>query len=595
MSVRFDPRIEDFLKACSLQYDDLVDAAWQLNRRASAEGTLGFVEAVAYFAAMHHPGRFADGALESIVLDAGRDLRGSGRVPCASVHLTDTAFKATQRRRVLHVATMILDVGGLTRTILNWVRKDRTSQHSVVLTAHGDERILPLVPRAIAASGGQLVSLPTTMPALTRAYWLRCFAQEAADLVILHLHPYDVIPLAAFAEPGTPPVALVNLADQSFWIGSTVADAVIHQREVGAWTSRDLRFTRNDQLLPIPLCEPGSDVTRSQARTALGVPDDHVMLLSVGRSIKYAPSGRQSFFRTACAILDRHPQAHLHLVGVGAEDHAASPGFINHERMHFAGRIEEPTIYQRAADVYLEGFPFGSQTALLEAALAGLPCVLAPGLATPLLATQDLALTGIVDNPRDEEHYIARTSDLVRDRDHRRQLGDLLRQRVLGHHVDRSWNGYLDQIYSTLCSLSHTVTEIPVTTGASRPVDLAISEYHATRFTDPAPSLMVAGEARAFMLSAAYGLRQRGFYADAFRVLSVVNRRGGWDRASIGSVLKLVPHKITSLVGSVGSGGFGSALLGALRRIAPSLRRGGRSPIAGPAAQPPAGPPAAMG
>jgi hypothetical protein len=443
---------------------------------------------------------------------------------------------------VLHVATTIYSVGGHTRTILNWIRKDPQSEHSLVTTTSTGVSISPLIAEAIASTGGQAFVLNDDASLCARASWLRNFANANADVVFLHLAPYDVVPVAAFATDVAPPIALINLADQCFWYGSTVADSVVHLREIGATSSRELRFTRNDLLLPIPLFETRAELTRADARREIGIPDSQLVLLTVGRRVKFAPTARHNFFRVAREILVRNPDAHVYLVGVAASDYASHPDFVSHERMHFAGTLDDATAHQKAADVYLEGFPFGSQTALLEAAMTGAACVPAFAPASPLLATQDFALDGLADNPADEAGYIDRACDFAAHPDKCTAAGAALRERVLHYHVLPSWNEMLENTYRALAQLRHEPKELPATRGEQRAVDLAISEYHGSQFTEGNIAQRVEDEVRGRIKNSAYYLRRRGFHADSFRMLRIANRNRRWDKESLVYAAKILPH-----------------------------------------------------
>lgn len=547
---RIDPTVEQFLRICSQHYESLIERTNQLRRHGSPEAVLTWIEMVAGFAAMHHPGRFADGGIENAALELGCDIPRTLARGCQPISSTDAVPQKMSRRRVLHVATTILAIGGHTRTILNWIRKDFDSQHSLVLTHQAEAPIPSALPEAVAASGGQFVSVPDSAALIERARWLRRFAEEKADFVILHLNPNDIVPVVAFAHGTRLPVALVNVADQCFWVGSSVSDMIINLREISITTNRELRYTRNDRLLPIPLFEARRALERCSARKELGIPASHKMLLTVGRSIKYAPSRRQNFLQTTQKILDRNPEAHLYLVGVKEEDHVGAAGYVRHGRMHFVGPINDATVYQRASDVYLEGFPFGSQTALLESVLPGVPCVRVFAPPTPLLAAHDIALTGIADNPTDEEDYIRRAGEFIMNADQRQRIGEVLRERVLYYHVCESWNQYLEEIYRTLEQLSHTPFEIPCTGSSCRLVDLAISEYHGSKFVGGNLPVILDGVIRSGIMYAAYSLRQRGFHADSFRFVRMANYRRWWDLNSVRFAAKLLPHRVVYTMSS---------------------------------------------
>lgn len=539
----YESRTGEFLLVCSSLYDFLVKKTELFRKKASAEAMLAWVEMVAGFGAMHHPGRFFDGAIENIALEIGSQLQHS-KGPRFAPLLSGKIPIHTRRRRILHVVTFISAQGGHTRNLLHWINKDQESHHSLVLT---HQRSIPLyqpLMEAVALSGGVFTSMPDPVPLMERAGWLRRFAQETADLVILHAIPNDIVPIVAFADGCNIPVAFVNNGDHLFWLGSSVADTIINLREISIASSRECRCTRNDQLLPVPLVETHQDVGRDEARKVLGIPRDQKMLLTVGRALKYAPSTRQNFFETAGKILNLNPKAHLYLVGVRADDHVASSVLSRHDRVHFVGPVEDATFWQRAADVYLEGYPFGSQTALLESVLPGVPCVRVYAPLSPLLAADDIALTGVVESPADEETYIATVSEFINDEEKASRQGDILRKRVLRYHIEDMWKDFLTKMYTAAGKMKHMAVPVPQTSASVRQVDLAISEFHGTRYVGAADiKSTLTNEMHKEILATAYNLRQTGCYKDAFQLLKLANREKNWDRESILFAAKLIPHR----------------------------------------------------
>src|SRR5690606_34285328 len=103
----------------------------------------------------------------------------------------------------------------------------------------------------------------------------------------------------------------------------------------------------------------------------------------------YRPCSHYDFTATARKILDRNLLAHLYVVGETLQGLAPYLRSSLHDRLHFVGPVDDAKLYRASADVYLESFPFGSQTALLEAALSGLPVVPAYAPLFPLLVAND--------------------------------------------------------------------------------------------------------------------------------------------------------------------------------------------------------------
>src|SRR5262249_13626191 len=130
------------------------------------------------------------------------------------------------RRKVLHVATWVQSVGGHTKLIANWIAHDPDSCHSLLITrgssSQREEPIPPWLREAVSDNGGCLVELPPG-GLLSKALSLRAVVQQDVDMVVMHHHPDDVVPVVAFATGRCPPVAILNQAHHVFWLGSSVA------------------------------------------------------------------------------------------------------------------------------------------------------------------------------------------------------------------------------------------------------------------------------------------------------------------------------------------------------------------------------------
>ncbi len=513
-----------FLRRNDAHYRAL--ASQLLDGRRDDETTAWCVAHLAEFCQFYHTGRFADGRLENLLLQIGRRLPSQG------------GQKAL--RGVLHVTTSVQSVGGHTRTIKHWIESDPSTRHSLLITWQGGEEVPGWLVETVRARGGEVVIFPEDTPLLTRASWLR-EAARSADLVVLHHFGYDVVPVLAFAEEGGPPVAVLNHADHLFWLGSSVADTVIQQRGASRVLS-DRRFTTQDTVLPTPLADRVAPGDRACARERLGVPPGATMLLSVGRGCKYIPTRAHHFVRTAGRILELHPQAHLYVVGVRPDDEKVCAGARPHPRLHLLGTVEDPSLYRDAADVYLEGFPFGSQTALLEASLAAVPSVLAFAPPFDLLVANDEALDGLLVNPPSEDAYIEQVGELIRDAGARARLGARLRERVLACHTGDHWQRCLEDVYGHARALRHAPRPIPETACEATERDVALSTWQAFHEGNDAAWDDLRAAARALLLATAYFVRQAGHYRASLGLLCGSLRRWGWSGKTARAAAALVPH-----------------------------------------------------
>ena len=118
-----------------------------------------------------------------------------------------------------------------------------------------------------------------------------------------------------------------------------------------------------------------------------------------------------------------------------------------------------------AADIYVEGFPFGTTTALLEAGIKGIPVVLAPSQCPPPYASDGVALDGILERAQTLEEYKASIIRLAKNPVERNLAGTKICQSVTKHHTGLGWNQYLVDAIAGL-PREHRVhcSEIPIRT-----------------------------------------------------------------------------------------------------------------------------------
>jgi hypothetical protein len=521
-------------------YGQLARVAGRLNPRTHPEAVLAAVELAGAFASLNHPGLFADGTLENLALSLGMGPPASGRDALSSQ--VPAAPARTRRRHVLHVTTNVLGIGGGPRCIKNWIEGDRDSHHSLAVVRQEHFPVPTWMEGPVRASGGNFVVFPPEAPTVAKGLALRRLAQSGPDLVLMHLLPDDILPVVAFATADCPPVGFVNHSDQLFWFGSCVSDAIVNLRGASGQLYQGRRPAVPNVLVPIPLESPREGQGREASRQRLGVPDSQLMLLSVGRPSKYVPSETHNFYRAAVRLLSLHPQAHVYVLGVRDGDHRAYSGYATHERLHLLGPVEDPTPYQAAADVYLEGVPFGSQTACLEAAGAGLPPVLAYAPTSDLLVASDAALDGTVANPTSEDEYVAAAGSYVSSPAERSRVGTELRQKVAAWHVGEAWRQRLEGAYAVLQPMRHAPRPIAPGTFRPEPVDLAVSGWHQVKYAnDPDDRAYRSRLGRQFM-DTAYWARQRGDCSGALALIGEAGRLTGWTADKFTAAVKLVPH-----------------------------------------------------
>lgn len=370
--------------------------------------------------------------------------------------------KSGGKETCLHVLSEALPAGGLTAMAIRWMRNDRSRRiHSVALLS----RRLPIPTALLTAvrdSGGNVYTANPDDSFLHQGAWLRKLANDWATYVILHVDVSDVICGVAFGKKGGPPVLLVNHTAHSFWTGASIADLVVNCRGSaleGFWTGT-YRGTPKYATVPIPLLEPEATAAeipldlelKRQAKKSIGIPPDSFVILTVGSAFKYIPANSLDFVEVVEGILRLLPKAFLLAVGFNADSRWSNASLRVESRIKALGTMSQSQLAKihEATDIYIEGFPFGTTTSLLEAGLKGIPVVLAPAQCPPPYGSDGVALDDTLERPRTLEEYKDRIIRLSSNSDERTLLGEKIRASVTKHHTGPGWRQYLEEAIRAL-------------------------------------------------------------------------------------------------------------------------------------------------
>lgn len=405
-----------------------------------------------------HCGFFCSGRLEELLLDLGK------RAVPASPPYCKPLTRAGLRKNVLHVCTLIGRIGGLTRMLRRWIEQDPENCHSIALTRQTWRNIPADLMTAVGATGGHVYQVNASPGALLSwARQLRNISQRAnIDLVILHIGNGDIVPLLAFADKnGCPPVVLLDHADHLFWAGAGISDVVISLRESGmrlAQSRRGIEPHRN-VLLPIPLDPTDRTLARHEAKKALGFPINQVMLLSTARSVKYRSLDSLSYADIHASILEKYKNVNLVVVGSGVREDWADAAYRAEGRILMLDASDDISLYQQAADIYVDSFPFVSNTSLLEAASFGVPVVTIYPYsdAGEILGADMPGLSGCIVRARTFRDYSRELGKLIEDDVYRMMIGNRLEKQVRALHTGAGWLRHLREIYNVIDKTSKPI------------------------------------------------------------------------------------------------------------------------------------------
>jgi hypothetical protein len=420
--------------------------AEQLAGAGQWEDAISAVAVGAAVATVRHPGVLGSMRLERLLAE----IAGTCLAPLPSRE------RAVSPRRVLHVATELYGVGGHTRVLWRWIGRDAGRSHTVLTTAQ-HAPVVDQVRAAATASGGTVVALDPSAPWLARAQALREFAADF-DVVVLHIHHHDPVPVLAFAEPqGRPPTVLFNHADHMFWLGSSIVDALYGGRVCPATEDRGIAPTRwvtgpfpisgaDGQVVPGTLGVAERAELRAQLLQQLGWPPDSCLLLTVGHPHKYDGPPGTTLLDAVLPVLTELPRAHLLAIG------CASSADFSRAHAQTGGRVAGIDAasgvmpFFAASDVYLESRPMGGVGTCAEAALSGLPVLtFAP---SPLEG-------GVSVVPPQYGAHVATSADeyrelltaLIAAPDRRAELAR--RSRETAFEADRGFEATIERAYGT--------------------------------------------------------------------------------------------------------------------------------------------------
>jgi hypothetical protein len=218
-------------------------------------------------------------------------------------------------------------------------------------------------------------------------------------------------------------VVVCNHADHSFWLGVHVADVVADIRPAG----RDITIGRRG--IPAASCAfipiPGFGLERgdaSRARQGLQVPPEAVLLLTVADERKYRDADPH-LSELLATVMAEHDNVWLVVVGPG--DDPPWPGL----RERFGGRVAllpptpELDDLRAAADIYVDSYPTGSLTSLLDSAALGTPALslqLPAREASLRIDVPVMEALDVVDSPPD---FVRALSTLVASPEQRADAG----------------------------------------------------------------------------------------------------------------------------------------------------------------------------
>ncbi len=401
-------------------------------------------------AQLSNPGFFYSQEMEELLADIGRsNLASAPRPP----------EKSGNFKRFLHVLTRVYERGGHTRVVASWIDacvQFAPGEHHSVLISKQDELSVPTwLTDATRKSGGELIELSMELSWLERAAEMRSRSLEF-DAIILHIHPNDPVPNIAFYDRSIP-VLFFDHADHLFSLGVDLAAVIADLRSVGHDLSMRFRSPAARKLiLPLPLTDRGpASAGKIEARRKLGLPVEGLLALTIGEPYKFAEGFGYSFPEVMQSICNGDSRVCIAAIGISESGPFPELKRLTSGQFMPVGFIKDREIlelYYCAADVYLDSFPCTSVTAVLDAALRGLPVQTFQIPWQRMMWCDDPGIDSLATRATTQDEYVAGALELLNlPEDKRSELGARFRAAVLREHCGASWKGrWLDPAIDAL-------------------------------------------------------------------------------------------------------------------------------------------------
>ena len=203
------------------------------------------------------------------------------------------------------------------------------------------------------------------------------------------------------------------------------------------------------ELIPntVDLSVSQSELTREQARQALGITQDQIVLGTMGRLEEQ--KGHSVLLDAMATLCKQYPQIHLLLVGDGRlrsklEEQASALGISSH--ISFLGTRRDIGDLFRAMDIFvMPSLWEGLSLAMLSAMAANLPVIATRvGGVSEVMGNDEFGLTL---EPSDPEALSQKIGQLMDDKQKREYLAEIGKQHVETNYSDAALVSRLQDIY----------------------------------------------------------------------------------------------------------------------------------------------------
>lgn len=456
------------------------------------------LEALSFFNWKVHSGRYTSNFIDLQIQKLSTSLQLFSTPQYSQNNLQNT---------VVYIATSLYSVGGHTKLLENIAKFEHQRGANAILILTGQKE----------------AEIPERVSQLNCFNKIICFKQESrvdkisairniikgAKRIYNLQHPDDIIPSIALNLKERPYVIYVNHADHVFWVGASFCDCILNIRPFG----NSLTLTRRNNkvpsiILPVKLNVAKKIISKEIARNQLDIRPDTKVLLTISDVYKIFPDKNYNFLRTIKQIIFEHPDVIYYFIGVNNEEYINIMNEPPPKQLILLGVLEDISLYQTAADVYLEGMPYNSLTALLESIYAGaFPVLLWGPYHISGNMEDELYIQKIIMHSKDESSYHKEINKVLSEIGSKEQQSKIssIKKLIENYSSDVYWTRVIDNISSDIKVSDHSsIVEFEI-----RKSDLRLAEAWETywRQKNNSPFLETLKRAKKCMT-----IRERIFY-----------------------------------------------------------------------------------
>lgn len=252
--------------------------------------------------------------------------------------------------------------------------------------------------------------------------------------ILLHIYANSIVVPVLYALPRQITSYLINLADQTFWLGAGAIDYCIEFRPFGATVSIERRKLRREQLLMLPFY-PIKD-----GNSFMGFPKEvegHLIVFSGGDLYKTMDS-RGTYWELVKRLLNKFPTiVFLFATKVNPIGSKRIDQFVKEN--HFEGRFIyigfRPDIFEvmRHSDIYFGTFPTSGSLMSQLAAINSKPILQYYYPGTPDDETEQALCINekFQISHQDMDSFMEEAGRLITDSNYRQEKGKRLKQAMI--------------------------------------------------------------------------------------------------------------------------------------------------------------------